>query len=70
MAQEQAVDVRWLSVREMADRFGMSPTFVYRHVERGTIPHYRFGRSVRFKLAEIEDWARQFSNGTPPTVDA
>jgi len=53
---EEAVDVK------AAARFlGVSPSLVYAYVERKQIPHFRMmGRSIRFSLAELERWRRQF----------
>ena len=53
---EVAVDVK------TAARFlGISPSLVYAYVERKQIPHFRMmGRSIRFSLAELERWRRQF----------
>ena len=53
---EQPVDVK------TAARFlGVSPSLVYAYVERKQIPHYRMmGRSIRFKISELEEWRKQF----------
>jgi excisionase family DNA binding protein len=53
---EVAVDVK------SAARFlGISPSLVYAYVERKQIPHFRMmGRSIRFSIAELERWRRQF----------
>lgn len=53
---EEPVDVK------TAARFlGVSASLVYAYVERKQIPHFRMmGRSIRFSLAELERWRRQF----------
>ena len=53
---EEVVDVK------TAARFlGVSPSLVYAYVERKQIPHFRMmGRTIRFSLAELEKWRRQF----------
>ena len=53
---EEPVDVR------TAARFlGVSPSLVYAYVERKQIPHFRMmGRSIRFRLSELEEWRKQF----------
>ena len=53
---EPAVDVK------TAARFlGVSPSLVYAYVERKQIPHFRMmGRSIRFRLSELEEWRKQF----------
>lgn len=58
--EAQQVD-GWLTVEEAAAHLKLSPTTIYRHVKHEEIPHYRFGRAVRFKAAEIDQWARQFA---------
>ena len=53
---EVAVDVK-----AAAKFLGVSPSLVYAYVERKQIPHFRMmGRSIRFSLAELEKWRRQF----------
>ena len=53
--REYAVDVK------TAARFlGVSRSLVYAYVERKQIPHFRMrGRSVRFRLSELEEWRKQ-----------
>ena len=53
---EAPVDVK------IAARFlGVSPSLVYSYVERKQIPHFRMmGRSIRFRLSELEPWRQQF----------
>lgn len=41
---------------EVAAYLRCSPSTVRRMVRRGQIPHYRFGKLVRFRLSEIERW--------------
>jgi len=52
---EESVDVK------AAARFlGVSPSLVYAYVERKQIPHYRMGRSIRFRLSELDAWRTKF----------
>ena len=53
---ERPVDVK------IAARFlGVSASLVYAYVERKQIPHFRMmGRSIRFRLSELDQWRRQF----------
>ena len=41
---------------EVAAYLRCSPSTVRRMVRRGQIPHYRFGKLVRFRLSEIDRW--------------
>jgi excisionase family DNA binding protein len=50
-----------VDVKTAARFLGVSPSLVYAYVERKQIPHFRMmGRSIRFSLAELERWRRQF----------
>ena len=50
-----------VAVQAAAQFLGVSPSLVYAYVERKQIPHYRMmGRSIRFKLSELEEWRHQF----------
>ena len=61
---------------EVAAYLRCSPSTVRRMVRRGQIPHYRFGKLVRFRLSEIERWLALQQEGaallrgkTPPNSD-
>ena len=50
-----------VTVKTAARFLGVSPSLVYAYVERKQIPHYRMmGRSIRFKLSELEEWRNRF----------
>lgn len=52
-----------LSVRQLAERLQVGPMWLYLRVEgfgsRGTIPHYRLGRLIRFRWSEILVWLEE-----------
>ena len=50
------VQEKMMIAREVATYLRCSPSTVRRMVRRGQIPHYRFGKLVRFRLSEIERW--------------
>ena len=62
---------------EVAAYLRCSPSTVRRMVRRGQIPHYRFGKLVRFRLSEIERWLALQQEGaallrgraTPSNID-
>ena len=62
---------------EVAAYLRCSPSTVRRMVRRGQIPHYRFGKLVRFRLSEIERWLALHHEGsallrgkaTPSNID-
>ena len=50
-----------VDVKTAARFLGVSASLVYAWVERKQIPHYRMmGRSIRFRISELEEWRRQF----------
>ena len=49
---------------EVAAYLRCSPSTVRRMVRRGQIPHYRFGKLVRFRLSEIERWLALHHEGS------
>ena len=49
---------RALRASEVAKMLSTSKMTIYRLVERGTIPHFRIGSSIRFDPKEIADWLR------------
>jgi excisionase family DNA binding protein len=47
-------EVRWLSTREAAHHLGITTRTLYRLIDSGQIPAYRFGRVIRLKTAEVD----------------
>lgn len=59
-----------LTARELAAHFNVSERTIQRHVENG-MPHYKLGdRSIRFRLSEVEAWARRDVQPEPATAAA
>ena len=46
----------WLTIKELSAYIKIKDKTLYYLVERGAIPHYRIGKLVRFKQAEIDAW--------------
>jgi excisionase family DNA binding protein len=44
----------WLSTQEAARRLGVTPRTLYRFIDEGQVPAYRFGRVIRLKADEVE----------------
>jgi excisionase family DNA binding protein len=44
------------TARELAERFAITETTVYRLAARGELPYYSIGRSKRFRRDDIEEW--------------
>jgi excisionase family DNA binding protein len=46
--------VEWLSSAEAAARLGITPRTLYRFIDEGQLPAYRFGRVIRLKATEVD----------------
>lgn len=46
----------YLTIEEVARRFGVNPTTVYRLAQRGTLPGFKIGNQWRFSLQMLESW--------------
>lgn len=46
----------YLSVEEVAQRFGVNPTTVYRLVQKGSLPGFKVGGQWRFGREMLESW--------------
>jgi len=49
---------KWLSVEDIADELGINKMTVYRLLDAGTIPGYRFGRLYRVKPEDLDAYIR------------
>jgi len=47
-------EIRWLSTAESARRLGITPRTLYRFIDEGQLPAYRFGRVIRLKEDEVD----------------
>jgi len=62
---------RLLTVRELADRFRITPTCVYRWLSDGLLPAVRFSRRcVRFRESDIQRLLDQLKDGDPDAAGA
>ena len=62
-------DIEWLSSKESARRLGITPRTLYRFIEDGKIPAYRFGRVIRLKESEVAEFIDS-CRIAPGTLDA
>ena len=46
----------YLTVDEVARRFGVNVTTVYRLVQRGRLPAFKIGNQWRFSAVRLEEW--------------
>ena len=49
-----ADDIRWLSTAEAARHLGVTARTLYRFIDEGQIPAYRFGRVIRVKQSDVD----------------
>ena len=47
-------EIRWLSTADAAKRIGITPRTLYRFIDNGELPAYRFGRVIRLKESEVD----------------
>ena len=47
----------YLTVEEVAERFGVTPTTIYRLVQRGRLPGFKVGNQWRFSQGRLDQWA-------------
>ncbi len=45
---------RWLSTREAAGELGITTRTLYRLIDSGQVPAYKFGRVIRLKADEVD----------------
>ena len=46
----------FLTVEDVAQRFGVNVTTVYRLVKRGKLPAFKVGNQWRFSETRLEEW--------------
>jgi len=61
-------DIVWLNTAETARRLGVTPRTLYRFIDEGQLPAYRFGRVIRLKETEVEEFI-DHCRITPGTLD-
>ena len=49
----------FLTLREFAEKIGMSERFIRRKIDEGIIESYRFGSRVRIRKSEVEKFIRK-----------
>ena len=63
-----SADGDWLSTKEAASALGLTPRTLYRLIDEGQLPAYRFGRVIRLKQSEIDSFVSQ-SKITPGELE-
>lgn len=49
-------EVIWLSTKEAARHLGITTRTLYRLIDSGQVPAYKFGRVIRLKEHEVEEF--------------
>jgi excisionase family DNA binding protein len=49
-----AVDIRWMSTGDAARRLGVTVRTLYRLIDEGELPAYKFGRVIRLQEQEVD----------------
>lgn len=60
--------IHWLSTREASERLGITLRTLYRFVDEGQLPAYKFGRVIRLKESDVESFI-EASRILPGTLD-
>lgn len=63
-----AEDVTWLNTAKAAERLGVTPRTLYRFIDEGQVPAYRFGRVIRLKEHEVDEFIER-CRIAPGTLD-
>ncbi|MDQ3379552.1 MAG: helix-turn-helix domain-containing protein [Actinomycetota bacterium] len=53
----------WIGAEELALVLNVSTDWVYEKAALGDLPSYKFGGHRRFRVSEVEDWARRHASG-------
>jgi excisionase family DNA binding protein len=61
-------EIIWLSTAAAARRIGITPRTLYRFIDDGQVPAYRFGRVIRLKQAEVDEFIER-SRIEPGTLE-
>lgn len=65
MADEK---IRWMSTGAAAGRLGVTVRTLYRIIDEGELPAYRFGRVIRLQESEVDAFIRS-SRIAPGTLE-
>ena len=48
--------IDWLSTAAAAERLGITSRTLYRFIDEGQLPAFRFGRVIRLKKVDVDDY--------------
>jgi excisionase family DNA binding protein len=61
--QEKSAEDRFLTVKEVAERLHVCRASIYLWLKHGFPQPLKFGRSSRWRAAELEEWIRKRPKG-------
>ena len=50
---------KWVNMDDIAEHFSVSKDTIRAWIKKGTIPYIRAGKQYKFKISEVEQWARE-----------
>jgi excisionase family DNA binding protein len=53
-SDDSADDIEWLSTPAAAERLGVTPRTLYRFIDEGQLPAFKFGRVIRLKKTDVD----------------
>ena len=54
-----AIERKWLKPIEVGRLLGIRTREVYRLIDEGALPAYKFGRTIRLLAADVEEYRRR-----------
>lgn len=48
--------IKWMSTKEAAEKLGVTSRTLYRFIDEGTLPAYKFGRVIRVQESDLESF--------------
>ena len=51
--------ITWMSTKDAADYLGVTLRSLYRFIDEGTLPAFKFGRVIRLKEEDVEKFIEQ-----------
>ncbi len=53
----------YYTIKEISEFLSLKPSNLYSKVNSGSIPHYKVGRLILFKINEVEEWMEKNKKG-------
>ena len=61
-------DGEWMSTADAARLLGITPRTLFRLIDSGDIPAYRFGRVIRIRQSDVERLGENMNTDPPETA--